>query len=808
MSSIVSSSALSADTAAALMDIDGADLGDTGGFADIDEDASDDEPTQVLMIVNLNEQLNARDIGLAFHAHFDPVIDPDQSPSTSGRWLRKVFTLHTLPGEGNASSGNTGKAFAVCSDIATAQQVIDTFEAQYLEADVDEGFRLKLPEDASKRLVEAGGVPSEGASSTDQLLICFASPTVFKQCHKDDTRGEKDTFAVQLDWGETRFSYRDPSYGVQCWNAAEELSLLHPSPNTDSSAKAHQGPNNDTPTPLPVINGLPAKPPASSNPIEPSPNKKRSRSAMIREELKSSAARSQEPITSSDAFIKALQQAKLDFIREQISYGVPLLIPPELQGALATVGMRAVDQPLSSSMPPPPTPIRLQGGMLQLSPGGPSGSPTTGSLAVATKVANGSGALASPFTPSTSAGLVAQPSTTPILTPVAPPPPVSSSSGPPSRFLPARPSFQTIEEAAKLKEQAERLKGTEVAGTTATSPSAVASAGTGAIRTVSGSTPSKRKASLSMVPGEDRKRSFSEAASPTQQRSATELEEAPPQPALPLKSRWDIVESKTQSQPVAVPNPEPAHKKVRIMEPTPAQIQAPVPQASILPPTQVRAATRTRQPSHRSSSGRIGSIPAPAQAPPSLIAASPSASSSHHYHQNGQGAPSNAAPQPNGSDPLSPLEVPSGMRLPAPMDGLTRSLSSRNGEVPRDFDFCNQERMLCLLCLRQFKSVLTLRKHVAESQLHETNLDKPEVRRAGAARLIQTYLKAAALSAGGEVSGPASMGAPPPAAASVSGEPSAANGGTTATAASAYRDRELERRAVFGHGGSSVGGGV
>ncbi|KAE8259209.1 hypothetical protein A4X13_0g1171 [Tilletia indica] len=757
MSTVISSHDMSADAAAALMDIDGADLEDTGGFASIDEDASDDEPTKILMIVGLQEQLNARDIGLALHAHFEPSIKTSRESTASECWLNKVFTLHSLPQGQDGSVSNTGKAFAVCSDVDTAKLVLDIFEEQYLEAEVDEGFRLKLTEDASKRLSEATGVSSENASSTDQLLICFASPMVFTQCHKNDTRSDKSTFAVQLDWGEARFSYRDPSFGFECWNATEELNTSHASSSNGLPGRA----NSATPTALPAVPGLPPKPPSSMAQADPLSAKKRSRSALIREELKASAGRPHEPVLTSDAFTIALQQAKLEFIREQLSYGVPLLIPPDLQNALATVGMRTgiVNQAQQSSMPGSINLARSQLSAIS-APSGQFGSPPTASLVGIAKLANGSGSLASPFTPSAPAAPTTQPSGTSPQAPVVPTPSLNPSSGPPSRFLPARPSTQTIEEAAKLTEQ-------------------------------SGSSPSKRNSSLPTVAGEDRKRSFSETTMPLEPRSATEQEEAP-RSTLPLKSRWDILQGKTQSQP-ALPDQGPANKRTRSETDTSAaQIQMPAPPVANILPDSGRPSARALRSSHRSSSGRIGAIPAPAQAPPSLIAPSPSSS----------------APQPSAAESLPPLEVPSGMRLPPPMDGLTRSLNNRNGEVPRDFDFCNQERMLCLLCLRQFKSVLTLRKHVAESQLHETNLDKTEARRSGAARLIQSFRTpqraGSSAAAGGEALGSSSLGATPPVVASASGEMGSASVASAgAASASAYRDRELERRAVFGHGGSS-----
>ncbi|PWN53547.1 hypothetical protein IE53DRAFT_383928 [Violaceomyces palustris] len=95
------------------------------------------------------------------------------------------------------------------------------------------------------------------------------------------------------------------------------------------------------------------------------------------------------------------------------------------------------------------------------------------------------------------------------------------------------------------------------------------------------------------------------------------------------------------------------------------------------------------------------------------------------------------------------------------------------------FDYSDDERKACLLCQRQFKTVDTLRRHENESDLHKRNLADEGVCRAGVQRKS---------SLGGKA---------PSKFAPIGGAPSGTTGVDTSSQ-SKYRDRALERRAVFG----------
>ncbi|KAK0523090.1 RNA-binding RNA annealing protein, partial [Tilletia horrida] len=758
MSTVVSSDALSAETAAALMDIDGADLEDTGGFASIDNDASD-EPTKILMIVGFQEQLNARDLGLALHAHFDAHIRRDETAPAA--WLTKLLTLHSLPETDGGPITNTGKAFAICSDIATAKRVLEGFEEQYLEADVDEGFRLKLPSEVTQRLVQEGTLSGAETGRTDQLLICYAATRVLQQCGVDDARDSRSAFPVELEWGETRFSYFDPAYGVDCWNAEQELS--------------RQASSSSSTTCKPSVIG--------EEPDSLQQNKKRSRSALIREALKSAANQPADSALAwpdSATLASAAQQAKIDFIREQLAYGVPVIVPNELHAPLAALGIRLGPANQAPSDKATSLPLN-QLHALPVKPGaqglpiGPLQALHSSSARVAAPGASTTSAAGFASAPPAQGGNAA------VKTASAPVPPAS-------RFLPARPSSQTISEAAKLRERAKASAAAAVVKVNAAVPAFTSGTAANVL-------------APSSVSSESRQHSLSEMApEPVQSENSTsESVDVSPKVEITIKSRWDLKESTPKELPPDKPiSEEPPLKKVKSKTAETTQNLTnfllagkahALPTSATSPSARaVKAESAPTRSSRRIASGR-SSIPAPAQAPPSF----PSSSA-------------NQGESAAGGEPLTPLEIPSGMCLPPPMEGFTRSLGQRDGEIPRNFDFCNPDRMLCLLCLRQFKSLLTLKKHVTESKLHENNLDSSAARRAGAAQLIQTYRPprppaTSSASAAANTCAP-SLAASPlsrPLAVSVPAADlvaSAAAAAVVSPVTSTYRDRELERRAI------------
>ncbi|CDW97681.1 hypothetical protein [Sporisorium scitamineum] len=89
------------------------------------------------------------------------------------------------------------------------------------------------------------------------------------------------------------------------------------------------------------------------------------------------------------------------------------------------------------------------------------------------------------------------------------------------------------------------------------------------------------------------------------------------------------------------------------------------------------------------------------------------------------------------------------------------------------YDYKDRERIACLLCQRKFKSLDTLHRHEAESQLHKDNLASIDVCRNAVAKLLESRLDHSDVNV-----------APPQ-----DSDPSTAP---------TYRDRASERRAVFG----------
>ncbi|SPO25820.1 related to RNA binding motif protein [Ustilago trichophora] len=104
------------------------------------------------------------------------------------------------------------------------------------------------------------------------------------------------------------------------------------------------------------------------------------------------------------------------------------------------------------------------------------------------------------------------------------------------------------------------------------------------------------------------------------------------------------------------------------------------------------------------------------------------------------------------------------------------------------YNYKDHALIACLLCQRKFRSLDTLHRHEAESQLHKDNLSNSETCRQGVARKLE------ALS--GSLSKPNGT-ADKPATASVSSE-STNRQILAPQSAPAYRDRASERRAVFG----------
>ncbi|SPO25399.1 related to RNA binding motif protein [Ustilago trichophora] len=104
------------------------------------------------------------------------------------------------------------------------------------------------------------------------------------------------------------------------------------------------------------------------------------------------------------------------------------------------------------------------------------------------------------------------------------------------------------------------------------------------------------------------------------------------------------------------------------------------------------------------------------------------------------------------------------------------------------YDFKDQARIACLLCQRKFKSLDTLHRHEAESQLHKDNLSNSETCRQGVTRKLEALSDAVP-----KPNGPAEK----PVSAAAASE-STAQQNLTPPSAPAYRDRASERRAVFG----------
>ncbi|SJX62875.1 related to RNA binding motif protein [Sporisorium reilianum f. sp. reilianum] len=95
------------------------------------------------------------------------------------------------------------------------------------------------------------------------------------------------------------------------------------------------------------------------------------------------------------------------------------------------------------------------------------------------------------------------------------------------------------------------------------------------------------------------------------------------------------------------------------------------------------------------------------------------------------------------------------------------------------YDYKDRERVACLLCQRKFKSLDTLHRHEAESQLHKDNLASLDVCRQAVARMLESAADQTPRSEHSHV-GAASTADP------------------TQASAPTYRDRASERRAVFG----------
>ncbi|KAK0544726.1 hypothetical protein OC846_005951 [Tilletia horrida] len=711
------------------MDIDGVDLEDVGGFASIDNDASD-EPTQILMIHGLQEQLLASDIGRALHAHFDPTMkaagtsNADAGPKP---WLSKVITLHSITGGGDEQASqsitNVGKAFAVCSDVGVATGILDAFEEQYLESEVEEGFRLKLPEDVTQRLIDEVGMTPEQAATTDQLLICYATPAVFQQCALDDKRDARSTIPVRTDWGELRFSYRDLSHGVQSWDASELFPSALPAPPTPEKPQ------------LEASDGL-----LSAD----GPSKKRSRSAMIREELRQQQQQQESPkLSLKEEGLKlaaAIHQAKIDFLHEQIAHGVQVWVPPELQRTFPNnTTPDATNQPQASRS------------LLSIHVGTPV---TPSGIRLSTTL---------PSRPLQS-----------LMTPASLPRPPVPSNTPADKFtspmsqLPKAPQNTPFGAHVVPQSQPEPVK------TSASSTANGRNNDGGFSSPVSPEAVNSQidlPASIPSQAASKRRRGFSDHPDPEpRQANAVKVEdplvkqEEGDEDALltgsSMKSRWDIKNGKEN---------------------------APHDQSS-----------------SRRASGRHR-IPGPAQAPPVLVSPAGGPPSGEGRGNAPSGSRSTSVTTTLVAAPDT-LEVPSGLRLPAPMEGLTRRIG-RDDEVPLDYDFCNEDRLLCLLCMRVFKSSMTMKKHVWESSLHKKNVEDPDMRRKGVLQLYSSFTpRKEADTAETAAPGQLSTQDPATSAAVPSGTPveaadqvdSTPNVNAVASPVSpTYRDRAMERRAVY-----------
>lgn len=95
------------------------------------------------------------------------------------------------------------------------------------------------------------------------------------------------------------------------------------------------------------------------------------------------------------------------------------------------------------------------------------------------------------------------------------------------------------------------------------------------------------------------------------------------------------------------------------------------------------------------------------------------------------------------------------------------------------YDYKDRERIACLLCQRKFKSIDTLHRHEAESQLHKDNLASTELCRQAVAKILESTAE--------QTTNP---------------DDSRVGVASTCDAVLAsvptYRDRASERRAVFG----------
>ncbi|KAN0061811.1 hypothetical protein ACQY0O_005804 [Thecaphora frezii] len=104
-------------------------------------------------------------------------------------------------------------------------------------------------------------------------------------------------------------------------------------------------------------------------------------------------------------------------------------------------------------------------------------------------------------------------------------------------------------------------------------------------------------------------------------------------------------------------------------------------------------------------------------------------------------------------------------------------------EELRSFDYLDETQFACLLCQRKLKSVEVLQRHAKESGLHKGNLENLETCRAGVDRKLQLSGTAAS----------SAQSLVPAGFAPIGGSKEAG-----ARPVPKYRDRALERRAVFG----------
>ncbi|PWN21817.1 hypothetical protein BCV69DRAFT_298024 [Microstroma glucosiphilum] len=126
-------------------------------------------------------------------------------------------------------------------------------------------------------------------------------------------------------------------------------------------------------------------------------------------------------------------------------------------------------------------------------------------------------------------------------------------------------------------------------------------------------------------------------------------------------------------------------------------------------------------------------------------------------------------------------ETVSGPSLDAIMEGTPPA------DVDIDF-FSDRTALCCYLCGRKFKTMDVLNRHPRESKLHSANLLEEDKRRSGgeAVRKAKAATKSAGMKRKAGLSG------------FVPVQSSPTNDGGDATGETKYRDRALERRAVFG----------